>query len=51
MSETAGRGLFQLLIAEVEMDIGSLPDGLEREELQVALVGLRRKLDSLDETE
>ena len=49
MSNTsAGRGLFEMLIAEVEYDMAQLPECQERDELAVALVGLRKKLDSLD---
>ena len=44
---SAGRGLFELLIAEVTYDIASLPPCPEREELEVALVGLNKKLESL----
>lgn len=46
MSTTAGRGLFEILIAEVESDMEKLPDGVTRDEMATALVGLRRKRDS-----
>ena len=47
MVPSAGRGLFELLIEEVTYDISSLPPCAEREELEVALVGLHKKLESL----
>ena len=47
MANSAGRGLFEMLIAEVEYDISTLPDGVEREELEVALIGLRKRLAAL----
>ena len=47
-STSAGRGLFEMLIAEVEYDMSQLPECQERDELAVALVGLQKKLDSLD---
>lgn len=37
-----------MLIAEVEYDMSQLPECQERDELAVALVGLQKKLDSLD---
>jgi hypothetical protein len=46
MSTTAGRGLFDILIAEMERDLDLLPEGTVHDELAQALVGLRRKRDS-----
>lgn len=46
MSATSGRGLFDILIAEMELDLQTMVDGVIRDETTMALVGLRRTRDS-----